>query len=365
MKIQQIHLTDYRNYAKQSLSLGTGLNFLLGLNGEGKTNFLEAVYVLGLSKSYRSEDIDLIRFQSDFTKIKANILMKNGQQEMQIIISELGKKVMINNQEVKKLSDYVGNMTVVLFAPEDLNLVKGSPVGRRYFFDIILGQNDKTYLKDLSDFKYILKQRNELLKQLQQNNYKDDTLLDVLTEQLAMAMEKIIDARKLFIECIAQKASENYQFLTTKNETFKLTYLPSIEKNVLETLKSRYKSDIFSGTTNYGPHRDDYDFLIEDKTAKGLASQGEQRLIILAIDLALIDYIFNDKNDKPIFLLDDVLSELDVDKQNRLLKYLLSSGVQAIITATGVLEINQEILKQSKVFRVVKGYIKEDSRHGQ
>jgi len=365
MKIQQIQLTDYRNYTKQSLQLGMGLNFLLGLNGEGKTNFLEAIYVLGLSKSYRSEDSDLIRFQTDFTKIKAVISMKNSLQDMQIIISELGKKVMINNQEVKKLSDYVGNLNVVLFAPEDLNLVKGSPVGRRYFFDIVLGQINKTYLKDLSDFKYILKQRNELLKQMQQNTYNDVALIDILTEQLATAMHKIIDARKAFIENISQKASENYQFLTTKNETFKLTYLPSIEKNVLETLKSRYKSDVFAGTTNYGPHRDDYDFLIDMKSAKGVASQGEQRLIILAIDLALIDYIFYDRNDKPIFLLDDVLSELDIDKQNRLLKYLLSSGVQAIITATGVLDINQEILKQSKVFKVVKGYIKEDLRHGQ
>lgn len=365
MKIQQIQLSDYRNYSKQSLQLGNGLNFLIGSNGEGKTNFLESIYVLGLSKSYRSEDSDLIRFQADFTKIKAVVSMKNNLQEMQIILSKLGKKVMINNQEIKKLSDYVGNLNVVLFAPEDLNLVKGSPVGRRYFFDIVLGQTNKTYLKDLSDFKYVLKQRNELLKQIQQNEYKDMTLLDVLTEQLADSMQKIIDSRKAFVETISKKAAENYLFLTTKNESFKLVYLPSIEKNVLETLKSRYKSDVFSGATGYGPHRDDYDFIIENKSAKGLASQGEQRIIILAIDLALIDYIFNDKNDKPIFLLDDVLSELDTEKQNKLLKYLLSSGVQAIITATGLLEIKQEILSQSKIFRVVKGYIKEDLRHGQ
>ena len=365
MKIQQIQLTDYRNYSKQSLVLGTGLNFILGNNGEGKTNFLESIYVLGLSKSYRSEDIDLIRFQSDFTKIKASLLMKDNLQEMAIVISDVGKKVLVNNQEVKRLSDYVGNLNIVLFAPEDLNLVKGSPVGRRYFFDIVLGQVDKTYLKDLSDFKYILKQRNELLKQMQLNSTKDETLLDVITEQLASSMEKIIRAREKFIENISKRAAENYQFLSTKNESFSLTYLPSIFGNVLQSLKSRYKTDIFSGTTNYGPHRDDFDFIVAEKSAKGLASQGEQRMIILAIDLALIDYIFDQKNDKPIFLLDDVLSELDTEKQNRLLKYLLSTGGQVIITATGVLEINQDILKQSKIFRVVKGYIKEDLKHGQ
>jgi len=365
MKIQQILLTDYRNYTKQSLVLGPGLNFILGLNGEGKTNFLESIYVLGLSKSYRSEDIDLIRFHADFTKIKAIVSMKENLQEMQIVISELGKKVLVNNQEVKRLSDYVGNLNIVLFAPEDLNLVKGSPVGRRYFFDIVLGQVDKTYLKDLSDFKYILKQRNELLKQMQLNQSKDETLLDVLTEQLASSMEKIIQAREKFITDISKRSSENYQFLSTKNEAFSLTYLPSISGNVLQSLKSRYRTDVLSGTTNYGPHRDDFDFIVADKSAKGLASQGEQRMIILAIDLALIDYIFDQKNDKPIFLLDDVLSELDTEKQNRLLKYLLSTGGQSIITATGVLEVNQEILKQSKVFRVVKGYIKEDLKHGQ
>ena len=365
MKIQQIQLTDYRNYSKQSLALGNGLNFILGQNGEGKTNFLESIYVLGLSKSYRSEDMDLIRFQSDFTKIKATISTKDNLHEMSIVVSELGKKVLVNNQEVKRLSDYVGNLNIVLFAPEDLNLVKGSPVGRRYFFDIVLGQVDKTYLKDLSDFKYILKQRNELLKQMQLHPTKDETMLDILTEQLSVAMEKIIQAREKFIVNISKRASKNYQFLTTKNESFTLTYLPSISGNVLQSLKSRYKTDIQSGTTNYGPHRDDFDFMIADKSAKGHASQGEQRLIILAIDLALIDYIFDQKNDKPIFLLDDVLSELDTEKQNRLLNYLLSTGGQAIITATGVLEINQDILKQSKIFRVVKGYIKEDLKHGQ
>jgi DNA replication and repair protein RecF len=364
MKILNISLNDFRNYLKQSLLLSPGLNFLVGQNGEGKTNFLEAIYVLGLSKSYRSEDLDLIRFQCDYTKIKAIVAMKERQMDMQIVLSELGKKVLMNGQEVKRLSDYIGNLNIVLFAPEDLNLVKGSPVGRRYFFDIILGQVDRNYLKNLSDFKYVLKQRNELLKQMQSGAQKDTTLLDVITEQLSQEIEKIISARQKFIQIIGEKAAINYQFLTTKKDSFQLTYLPSISENILDTLKSRVRTDILSGTTNYGPHRDDFDFLLSDKSAKGLASQGEQRMIILAIDLAVIDYIFDLKNDKPIFLLDDVLSELDQEKQNRLLRYLISSGGQAIITTTGLNEIENDILRQSKIFKVAKGYIKEETHNG-
>ena len=127
----------------------------------------------------------------------------------------------------------------------------------------------------------------------------------------------------------------------------------------------RYKSDIYQGMTTYGPHRDDYDFLLSDHSAKGVASQGEQRLMVLAVNLALIDYISKQKNDKPIFLLDDVLSELDSEKQNRLLRFILNKGGQTIITATGLPEIEHDILQQSKLFRVVKGYIKEDMHHGQ
>jgi DNA replication and repair protein RecF len=365
MRIQHISLNDYRNYSKQIVSLGNGLNFIIGANGEGKTNFLESIYVLGLSKSYRSEDSDLIRFQTDYTKIKALIAMKERQTEMQIIVSELGKKVLLNGQEVKRLSDYIGHLNIVLFAPEDLNLVKGSPVGRRYFFDIILGQVNREYLDDLSNFKYVLKQRNELLKQMQISNSKDETLLDIITEQFAKACEKIVGTRQTFIDDVGGRASHNYQFLTTKKDSFNLTYLPSLSGNIQQSLKSRYRTDILSGTTNYGPHRDDFDFLIADKSAKGLASQGEQRMIVLAIDLAVVDYIFNLKNDKPIFLLDDVLSELDQERQNRLLKYLISSGGQVIITATGLNEIDREIIRQSKIFKVAKGYIKEETHNGE
>ncbi len=365
MKIEQLVIQDFRNYSKQIFNPGSQLNFLIGLNGEGKTNLLESIYVLGLSKSYRSDDEDLIRFQTEFAKIKALVMTKDRKTELQIVLSEVGKKVLVNGQEIKRLSDYVGNLNIVLFAPEDLNLVKGSPNGRRYFFDIILGQIDKQYLKDLSDYKYILKQRNEFLKQSQSQTTFDERLLDVLTEQLAGVAEKIIQTRKLFIESIGKTATENYQFLATKKDSLSIVYLPSIQESVFQSLKMRYKSDIYQGMTTYGPHRDDYDFFISDHSAKGVASQGEQRLMVLAVNLALIDYISKQKNDKPIFLLDDVLSELDSEKQNRLLRFILNKGGQTIITATGLPGIENDILQQSKLFRVVKGYIKEDMHHGQ
>jgi DNA replication and repair protein RecF len=364
MRIDSVALIDFRNYRRQTVALAPGLNFIVGANGEGKTNFLESIYALALSKSYKAEDRDMIRFECPFAKARAAVVNAGGKLDLQLILTDEGKKALYNGQEVKRLSDYIGILNVVLFAPEDMNLVKGSPVDRRYFVDVVLGQVDKRYLDDLSAYKHALKQRNELLKQAQIGRNVDPTLFDVLTEQLAAAGEAVIAKRKAFLEAIDRKAARMYQFLATKQEDLGLSYVPSVAESLLKTLKSRYKTDIIAGTTNHGPHRDDVGFTLNGMPAAAFASQGEQRMIVLAVDLALVEYIEEIRQDRPLFLLDDVLSELDHDKQNRLLRRLADSGIQAVITATALTEIADDIVKSARVFNVTNGTIKEE-HHGQ
>jgi len=364
MKIDTVTLADFRNYRKQSVSLAPGINFLVGANGEGKTNFLESIYALALTKSYKGDDREMIRFECRFARARANIIAASGRIDLQIVLAEDGKKALSNGQEVRRLSDYIGTLNVVLFAPEDMNLVKGSPVDRRYFLDVVLGQIDRRYLDVLSEYRHALKQRNELLKQAQVGRMIDRDLLDVLTEQLAAAGDVVVAKRARFVQELDRKAAKAFQFLSTKQEDLALAYEPSVSENLLTTLKSRYKTDMLAGTTNHGPHRDDLGFTLNGMPASSFASQGEQRMIVLAVDLALIDYVEETKKDRPVFLLDDVLSELDDEKQNRLLRRLMESGIQAVVTATSLTDIADEIIRAARIFKVINGNIKEE-HHGQ
>ncbi|MDD3842179.1 MAG: DNA replication/repair protein RecF [Candidatus Izemoplasmatales bacterium] len=365
MRIKTIALTNFRNYRKQIVTLGQGLNFIIGANGEGKTNFLEALYVLSLVKSYKAPDHDLILNDAGLSRVSAILETKTQNIELTVAFSEIGKAASFNRQSADRLSDYIGIMNVVLFTPDDMTLIKGGPADRRYFIDVVLGQIDKDYLNDLTQFKHILKQRNELLKQMQEKKVNDQTFIDVITEQLAIHGEKLIVKRKEFIDKLAQSAREKYDYLTNKGEVMIGKYIPSIKGDYLQELRGRITADIVSGTTNFGPHRDDIEWTLAEQTAKFYASQGEQRMIVLSICMALCDYYTDVKADQPIFLLDDVFSELDAEKQNRLIQYLLKSGNQAIITATSLIDIAHNYKNQAKIFQVIKGSIREEQQHGQ
>ncbi len=361
MKIEKVTLTNFRNYQKQTLNLGSGIHFIIGANGEGKTNFLEAIYVLALAKSYKVEDSELIKYGEDFARIQATIVASERKSELTMIVTEIGKKAMSNENEIKRLSDYIGNLNIVSFLPEDTTLIKGSPRDRRYYIDVFLGQIDKNYLNDLSKYKHILKQRNELLKKMSDANDKEYTLLDVITEQLAEQADKIIHRRRVFQKEINVLMQKMYQKLSNKKEVFVIEYMPSIlAEDTSAFLKTKYRQDLMQKATGFGPHRDDYDFMIDQYFAKNHASQGEQRMMVLALNMGLAEMVYLIKGERPVFLLDDVFSELDTMRQNKLLEYLASSQMQAIITSTNLNEIKESIKKQAKIFRVSNGYIKEE-----
>lgn len=360
MKIKHITLTNFRNYEKQSVKLGKGINFIVGQNGEGKTNFLEAIYVLAFSKSYKANDLDLIKYEQEYAKVQAIIDNADSQTRLEMILSPEGKKALSNKTEVKRLSDYIGKLNVITFVPEDLSIIKGSPRERRYFVDLFLGQIDKTYLNTLSQYKHILKQRNELLKKIEFSDEQELLFLDVLTVQLSETADEIMKRRFRFIESLNISISDNYFRLTSNHEKFQIRYVPSIQGDTQAFLKSKYRNDIITKITNYGPHRDDYEFSFNDYLAKSNASQGEQRLMILALSMTLSEMIYQIKNERPIFLLDDVFSELDAAKQNKLIEFLMKSKEQVVITTTSIKEISDFILKQSNIYWVKDNVIKED-----
>ena len=361
MKLNNLFLYNCRNYTKQEIVFSKGVNFLIGENGSGKTNLLEAIYFLSFAKSYKTNETNLIKYKTSFSRIQSEVEVKNKKHNLKVIITEQGKKAIVNEIEIKKLSNYIGTINIISFLPEDLMIIKGSPKDRRYFIDLMYGQIDRQYLKELSNYKGLLKQRNELLKNLSDNNSKDLTLLDIITEQLADSADLIVNFRKNFIEKINSKLNEMYRFISDKNRKFVFEYKPSIEADFELFLKSRYKNDLYLKTTSYCPHRDDYDFVIDQILAKDSASQGEQRIMVLALILAISEIVYERQQERPIFLLDDVFSELDTIRQNRLIKYLIKLDAQTIITTTDLENIEESIVKQSKIFLVQNNTIREEA----
>jgi DNA replication and repair protein RecF len=357
MKINYLSLYNYRGYHKQDIAFGKGVNLLIGNNGSGKTNLLEAIYFLSLAKSYKTEDANLIKFNQDFARIQAFIQKDKGQDEIKIIISKNKKKIILKGHEMNKLSDYIGHINVVSFLPEDMNLIKGPPRDRRYFIDSIIGQMDKNYLIELLTYKNHLKQRNELIKQLSEERNPDMTLLDIYTEQLALSADKIIQYRRQFIQEINHHLKRIYPFLANHKAVFNFQYLPTIEGQTEKTFKENYRKDLLYKTTGLGPHRDDYAFEINAIDAKDTASQGEQRIMILSAILAVTEIINHKKNETPILLLDDVFSELDALRQNKLIKFLNQTDLQTIITTTSTNHIQEHILNESTKFYVKDHYL--------
>lgn len=360
MKINHLALLNYRGYHKQDIAFSKGVNIFIGNNGSGKTNLLEAIYFLALAKSYKTDDSNLVRFNEAFSKIQANVLANKREQAIRVIITKTKKRIILNGHEIQKLSDYIGQINVVSFLPEDMYLIKGAPKNRRYFIDSIIGQMDHNYLIELSHYKKQLKERNEIIKRLSEDKNPDMTLLDIYTEQLAVSAEKMIRFRNDFIDQINERLKIIYPYLSNQSNQYQFKYLPSIQSQVEQSLKENYRKDMFLKTTSSGPHRDDYQFLIDDVDAKDLSSQGEQRILILSLLLAVTDIAIHTKKEAPILLLDDVFSELDALRQNKLIHYLNQSDLQTIITTTTTDHIQQHILDESSLFDVNNHFIRRN-----
>lgn len=364
MYLKNLNLSNFRNYQSQKLEFNKHTNIFIGNNAQGKTSILESIYVLAFTKSHRVfKDINFINNLAEYAKISSLINLNDKDIELDIVVSKLGKKAKYNQIELEKLSEYLGLLNVVIFAPEDLELIKGNPKTRRKFLDLEIGQISKEYIYDLQNYRKVLKQRNDLLKSMQKKPTKDLMLLDVITDQLVDYQIDLVYKRKEFINKIEELAQKHYMKLSSTNDLLNIEYIPSLENNIKEEYIAKYQYDIITGTTNQGIHRDEIEFYINKFPVKSHGSQGEQRTTVLSVKLALIDFIYSYKKEYPVLLLDDVLSELDKIRQNNLLEYV-SKEIQTFITTTDLSEIDLNKIKEYQIFNIENGNIKESDTNG-
>ena len=366
--LKKINLINFRNLKKQIITFDKKTNIFIGDNAQGKTNLLESIYFLALTKSYRTNDFNLINKDEEFTKVKGEIkdttsIAKN----LSVELVNDQKKVKINNNEISKIADYITNLNVVLVSPEDINILQGTPAERRNFLNIELSQLSKNYIKKYNEFNKILKIRNNYLKMLYNSSNPDRRYLDSLTENLIDREIEIYQERKKFIDLINSNVSNIYEdIIGIKN--FHIIYETNIEFDNFETeylkekLTKKYndslKKEIENGMTLYGPHRDDLVFLIKEDDIKIFGSQGQQKVAIIALKLSEIPVFKKITNTNPIILLDDVFSELDIKTRNKLINFI-PEDIQVIITSNDTRGINKKFLDNAKIFKVVKGNIIE------
>lgn len=359
MIIKSIKLNNFRNYENLDLSFDYGTNILYGNNAQGKTNILEAIFLSGTTKSYKgSKDKEMIRFGENESHIKTIVNKNYIDYQIDVHIKKNKTKgIAVNKVPLKKASELFGILNIVFFSPEDLNIIKSGPAERRKFLDSELCQLDKIYLSDLTKYNKILNQRNKLLKDIIFKPELKDTL-PIWDGQLIDYGKKIIKRRKIFIDELNEIVFQIHKQISGNKEELLLKYEPNIDDAFFYDQLNRAKErDLKFCQTSVGPHRDDMLFSIFDVDIRKYGSQGQQRTSALSLKLAEIELVKKNINDTPILLLDDVLSELDSNRQN----YLLNSihDIQTIITCTGLDEFIKNRFKIDKIFNVVDGVIIE------
>ncbi len=360
MWLSSIKLQHFRNYSQLETTFSPHLNVFIGDNAQGKTNLLEAIYFLALTRTHRThKDKELIQFNEDFLNVSGEVHTSSSHYPLDIQLSTKGRMTKVNHLKQAKLSDYIGHLNVVLFAPEDLQLVKGSPSLRRKFMDIDLGQMRPLYLNDIAQYNYVLKQRNAYLKT---TATVDTTFLNVLDQQLANHGARVIRHRLDFVDQLSILADHQHYRLSQEKEHLTITYKSSfemteqdtIETDFLQALQVNQSRDIFRKTTSIGPHRDDLLFTI-NATNANFGSQGQQRSLILSLKLAEVELMEKYTGNTPLLLLDDVMSELDSNRQSRLLSGV-KDKIQTFITTTHLSHLSQ-LPEDLRVYTINQGNI--------
>jgi len=360
MYVSTLQIADFRNISWADIELKNGINILYGQNAQGKTNFLESVYLCSTGRSHRTKfDKELVMFDKKEAHVRVYIQKNNTSEKIDVHIKKDDKKgVAVNGIALKKLGDLFGTLYGVIFSPEDLQLIKSSPGERRKFMDIELCQLSNVYYYHLQQYYKILKQRNNLLKEIIKNPSLEETLF-VWDSQLVDFGKRLIESRRKFILKINEIASRKHTEITNGSENLIIEYKPNTdEENFEKKLSENIKRDIFIGSTSVGPHKDDILFLINGSEVKTYGSQGQQRTAALSAKLAEIEIIKNETGETPVLLLDDVLSELDEGRQYYLMESI--KDIQTIITCTGIEDSIKKYIKKAAVFNVENGVIKRE-----
>lgn len=372
MIIKSLELENFRNYHSLAINFDSGTNILYGDNAQGKTNILEAIYLSATTKSHKgSKDKDIVNFNEEEAHIRTYV-QKDGLEnrvDMHLRKSK-SKGIAINGQKIKKAADLLGLLNVVFFSPEDLSIIKNGPAERRRFVDMELCQLDSFYLYNLNNYNKIVNQRNKLLKELYFNPGLKDTL-SIWDAQLVSYGSKIIERRMSFVKQLNEIIYDIHKKLSGGKEELQIVYEPDVSIEDYErTLTMGQERDIKLKMTCTGPHRDDFSFMVkklqQDDTAEGevidirkFGSQGQQRTAALSLKLSEIELVKKITKDTPLLLLDDVLSELDSNRQN----YLLNSigDIQTIITCTGLEEFVNNRFEINRIFKVSNATVTQEN----
>ena len=359
MIVKSLKLNQFRNYESLQLSFDKGTNLFYGNNAQGKTNILEAVYLCGTTKSHKgSKDSEMIRFGEEEAHIRMAISRSQSAYEIDMHLKKNRPKgIAVNGVPIRKAAELLGIANFVFFSPEDLGIIKNGPAERRRFMDMELSQLDKIYLSNLVNYNKVLNQRNKLLKDIAfaPSEQLMETL-DIWDMQLVKYGSLIIKGRKSFIEKINTIISGIHSRLTGGIENIKVSYVPDVDVNDFEEeVKNSRQKDIKYKATSKGPHKDDLIFLINDNDVRKYGSQGQQRTAALSLKLSEIELVKLVIKDTPVLLLDDVLSELDSNRQNFLINSI--GDIQTIVTCTGLEEFINNRMNINKIFKVTDGHV--------
>lgn len=360
MYLEKIKIKNFKKIIKLETELNKNINIFIGNNAQGKTSILESIYVLALTKPSKSvEESDLINKSSNFSLIKGTLVNEKSKKEMEFILTNQQKTLKINKKEIKKVGDYLTNLNVIMFSPDDLDIIKKSPLVRRNLLNIELCQLFPNYMKVLNEYNKILKIRNEYLRKNYGN--MDKAYFDIITEKLVDRLIIIRNYRQKYVECINSKIEIIYKRIM-KTGNLKVVYDKNIsfesKEEIINYYKDNYYNELDKKMTLFGIQKDDLLFYVDDMNLKDYGSQGQQRVAVLSFKLAEINIFKETKKTYPIVLLDDIFSELDIEKRNNLLKFI-KSNIQFIITTTDINNISQKILDKANIYNVKEGKIKK------
>ncbi len=347
--LRKLELKNFRNYDYLNLNFNSNIVIFLGDNAQGKTNILESIYVLGITKSHRNfKDENLIKSGCDFLRIKGTVMKDKDLSCLELTITPKGKSVKKNEYKIQKLSDYVLNLKVIMFCPDDLELIKGNPSFRRTYLNIGIAQLEPKYLFYLNKYNEFLKVRNNYLKKLNISQF-DETYFNIITEELIKYAAKIYEYRFIFIKQINKKLDHIFEFITSAKKlqieyVNNLNSLPGTDEYLIE-LKEKFKKhlsrELLLKQTLFGPHKDDFQFLLNDSNLKLYGSQSQQRAAVLSLKLSELDIYKETKKDYPILLLDDIFSEFDKKNRKKIIDYI-DMNIQTFITATELDDMSNE-----------------------
>ncbi len=353
MYIEKIKLQNFRNYKQLELNLNKNINIIYGNNAQGKTNILESIFLCSFGKSFRTtKEKEMIKF--DETNLVVEVFYQKKDRDGKIKI-EIGdkKQIYLNGIKIKKLSELLGNVNIVIFTPEDINILKDGPAGRRRFLDMMIGQLRPNYVYNLNMYLKTIEQRNNYLRQIREEN-KPEEMLEIWDEKLAEYAEIIFNYRNEFIKKIIQKINKIHSEITENKEKLEIEYISNCEnkENYLKLLKERRKLDIIKGFTTKGIHRDDFMIYINKKEVGTYGSQGQNRTVVLSLKLAELNVIYDEIGEYPILLLDDFMSELDIERRKNFLNNI--KNTQVILTGTEKIDLPN---LEYNLYNVKKGEI--------